>query len=80
MIEIHAERVRISPELASVNVQPECGQPQLGKIVRLTCKTDDDVRFEAVDLPRQYLRDDAERRMPCIILKGRLIQSGGEFA
>src|SRR5260370_7374246 len=52
VIEIHAERVRTSPKLAALNMQPKCGRPQLGKIIRLTRKTDDAVRSQALSFPR----------------------------
>src|SRR6516165_4153018 len=81
MIEIDAERVRIAPEVAPIDVQPERAWPQLGEIVRLTGKTNDDVRFEAVDVARHHLGDDAERRMIGILgLICGAVQSGGKFA
>jgi hypothetical protein len=81
MIEIHAEGVRIAPEVAPVDVQPERTWPQFGETVRLTGKTNDDVRFEAVDVARHHLGDDAERRMIGILgLICDAVQSGGKFA
>jgi hypothetical protein len=67
MIEIDTERVWISPKVASLSVEPERSRPQLGKIVGLTGKTNDDVRFEAIGTPRHYLRHDTERWMLGVI-------------
>ena len=44
-------------------------------------KPDDDVRLEAVGVPRHGLRDDTQRRVLRVIgLIGGLVQRGGEFA
>jgi hypothetical protein len=81
MIEIHAERVRVSPEMSALDVQPQRGGPQLGEIIGLPGIADDDVRLEAVDLARHCVGDDTERRLLGIIgLIGGLIQCGGECA
>ncbi len=81
MVEIHAERVRVSPEVSALDVQPQRGGPQFGEIISLPGKADDDVRLEAVDLAGHGVRDDKERRVLGIIgLIGGLIQCGGECA
>src|SRR5262245_23216005 len=78
MVEIHAERVWISPKLASLDVQPERSRQQLGKIVGLAGKTDDDIRLEAPDTWPDHVGDHAERRLLRIIRR-RLIQGRREF-
>jgi hypothetical protein len=81
MIEVKTDGIRISPKVTLLDVQTERGRPQLREIVRLTGKTDDDIRLEAVDVRRDHLCDDAQGRLLRIIgLMRRLIQRGRECA
>src|SRR5512132_4434710 len=81
MIEIKTDGIRSSPKVTPLDVQPQRGRPQFREAVGLAGKTDDDIRFEALDIPRHHLCDSAERRLLCIIgSMRRLIQRGGESA
>src|SRR2546430_12633459 len=81
MIEIKTDRIRSSPKITPLDVQPQRGRPQFRETIGLTGKTDDDIRFEALDIRRHHLCDSAERRLLCIIgSMRRLIQRGGKFA
>ena len=57
MVEIHAERVGGAPEMSPLDVQPQRRRPQLGEVIGLAGKPDDDVRLEAIDVPRHRLRE-----------------------